>query len=94
MGRKRPRPRRIPASKSPYRCSPGLTRQGIANGKPAVELAQKVRVVEADVDFEGFMAYSGGAAHTKGLGARRKKSADDLAGVRETVALAQKAGLP
>ena len=45
------------------------------------------------MDFEGFMAYSGGASHTKTWQARRKKSADDLAGVRETVALARKAGL-
>ena len=40
------------------------------------------------------MAYSGGAVHTKTWEARRKKSADDLAGVRETVDLARKAGLP
>src|SRR5206468_774879 len=38
--------------------------------------------------------YSGNAAHTKGWEARRKKSSDDLAGVRETVASAHKAGLP
>jgi D-serine deaminase-like pyridoxal phosphate-dependent protein len=40
------------------------------------------------------MAYSGGAAHTKGWEARRKKSEEDLAGARETVALAKKSGLP
>jgi D-serine deaminase-like pyridoxal phosphate-dependent protein len=42
----------------------------------------------------GYMAYSGGASHTKGWEARRKKSANDLTGVNETVALARKAGLP
>ncbi len=71
----------------------GMTRQGIANGQPAVELAQKVAASKR-MSFEGFMAYSGGAAHTKTWEARRKKSAGDLAGVRETVDLARKSGLP
>jgi len=71
----------------------GLTRQGIANGKPALELAQKIHSSK-NMALEGFMAYSGGASHTKGFAARRKKSADDLSGVQETVALARKAGLP
>jgi len=44
--------------------------------------------------LEGFMAYSGGAAHTKTWEARRKRSSEDLAGVRETAALARKSGLP
>jgi D-serine deaminase-like pyridoxal phosphate-dependent protein len=70
----------------------GLTRQGIANGKPALELAQKV-AASKNVSFEGFMAYSGYASHTKGWAARRKKSAEDLSGVNETVALCKKAGL-
>ena len=71
----------------------GMTRQGIAAGAPAVELSKKA-VASKRMDFEGYMAYSGGAAHTKTWAARRKKSADDLAGVRETVDLARKAGLP
>jgi len=71
----------------------GLNRQGIENGQPAVDLAQKVAKSKR-MDFEGFMAYSGGASHTKTWTCRRKKTADDLAGVRETVALAKKAGLP
>jgi len=71
----------------------GMTRQGVANGQPAVELAQKVTASKR-LSFEGFMAYSGGAAHTKTWEERRKKSADDLAGVRETVELARKSGLP
>ncbi len=71
----------------------GMTRQGIANGPPAVELAQKVAASKR-MSCEGFMAYSGGAAHTKTWEARRKRSADDLAGVRETVELARKSGLP
>ena len=71
----------------------GMTRQGIENGRPAVELAQKV-ASSKHISFEGFMAYSGGAAHTKTWQARRKKSSDDLAGVRETTELARKAGLP
>jgi D-serine deaminase-like pyridoxal phosphate-dependent protein len=71
----------------------GMTRQGIANGQPAIELAQQVARSKR-MNFEGFMAYSGGASHTKTWEARRKKSAEDLAGVHETVALAQKVGLP
>lgn len=71
----------------------GLTRQGIANGQPAVDLAKKVLKTK-NVSFEGWMAYSGGASHTKGWEARRKKSIEDLSGVNETVALAKKAGLP
>ncbi|MFN7650211.1 MAG: alanine racemase [Acidobacteriota bacterium] len=71
----------------------GLTRQGIANGKPAVDLAQRVMAAK-NVSFEGWMAYSGGASHTKGWEARRRKSVEDLSGVNETVALAKKAGLP
>jgi D-serine deaminase-like pyridoxal phosphate-dependent protein len=71
----------------------GMNRQGIANGQPAVDLARRI-VSSKRMDFKGLMAYSGGAAHTKTWPARRKKSADDLAGVHETVALAAKLGLP
>lgn len=71
----------------------GLTRQGIANGQPAVELAQKV-LGNKNLSFEGYMAYSGGASHTHGWEARKKKSAMDLSGVQETVALSKKAGMP
>jgi len=71
----------------------GMNRQGIENGQPAVDLAQRVASAK-NIAFEGFMAYSGGAAHTKGWEARRKKSDGDLTGVRETVALAKKSGLP
>ncbi len=71
----------------------GMARQGIENGPAAVDLAQKVAASKR-MQFEGFMAYSGGAAHTHTWEARRKRSFDDLAGVRETVALARKSGLP
>src|SRR3954470_19590058 len=71
----------------------GMTRQGIANGAPAVELAQRIAGSKR-MSFEGFMASSGAAAHSKTWAGRRKKSSDDLAGVRETVDLARKAGLP
>lgn len=70
-----------------------MPRQGIESGKPALELAQRLDSSK-HVQFEGFMAYSGGAAHTKGFEARCKRSSDDLAGVRETVELSKKAGLP
>lgn len=71
----------------------GMTRQGIDGGQPALELAQKVSSSKR-MQFEGFMAYSGGAAHTKGFEARKKRSMDVLAGVRESRDLAKKAGLP
>ena len=71
----------------------GLTRQGIANGQPAVDLAKKI-AASKHIQLEGFMAYSGTASHTKGWAARRLQSANDLAGAQETVALARKAGLP
>jgi D-serine deaminase-like pyridoxal phosphate-dependent protein len=71
----------------------GMTRQGIAAGPPAIELAHKVAASKR-MELAGFMAYSGGAAHTKTWEARRRKSADDLAGIRETVELANRAGLP
>ena len=55
----------------------GLVRQGIENGRPAVELAQKI-AASKHMKLEGYMAYSGGASHTKGWENRRKKrSADD-----------------
>jgi D-serine deaminase-like pyridoxal phosphate-dependent protein len=71
----------------------GMARQGIDGGQPALELAQKVSSSKR-MQFEGFMAYSGGAAHTQGFDARRKKSMEVLAGVRESRDLAKKAGLP
>ena len=71
----------------------GLSRQGIENGQPAIELSQKI-ASSRHMRLEGYMAYSGGASHTKGWEARRKKSSDDLSGVKETVELARKAGLP
>ena len=71
----------------------GMKRQGIENGQPAIDLAQKL-VASNHTQFEGFMAYSGSASHTKGWAARRTKSGDDLAGVRESIELAKKAGLP
>ena len=70
----------------------GLTRQGIANGKPALELAQKI-ASSKNISFEGFMAYSGYASHTRTWEARRKKTELDLAGVNETIGLCKKAGL-
>ncbi len=71
----------------------GMARQGIDGGQPALELAQKVSSSKR-MQFEGFMAYSGGAAHTKGFEERRKKSMDVLAPVRESRDLAKMAGLP
>lgn len=71
----------------------GMARQGIAGGKPAVDLAKKISSSK-NLQFEGIMAYSGDAAHTKGFEARSKKSMEVLAGARESRELALKAGLP
>lgn len=71
----------------------GMARQGIDGGQPAVELAQKIDKSKR-LKFEGFMAYSGGAAHTKGFEPRRRKSMEVLAGARESRDLAKKSGLP
>jgi D-serine deaminase-like pyridoxal phosphate-dependent protein len=70
----------------------GLTRQGIENGQPAIELSQKIDSSK-HMKLEGYMAYSGGASHTKGWETRRQKSAKDLEGVKQTVEMARKAGL-
>jgi D-serine deaminase-like pyridoxal phosphate-dependent protein len=71
----------------------GMARQGIDAGQPALELAQKISSSKR-MQFEGFMAYSGAAAHVQGFEARKKKSMEVLAGVRESRDLAKKAGLP
>lgn len=71
----------------------GMARQGIAGGKPAVDLAQKIAASKR-MKLEGFMAYSGAAAHTQGFENRKKKSMDVLGDVRESKDLALKAGLP
>jgi D-serine deaminase-like pyridoxal phosphate-dependent protein len=41
----------------------------------------------------GIMGYSGGASHTHGWEARKKKSTDDVAAMLETVELCRKSGL-
>ncbi len=71
----------------------GLARQGMEAGKPAVDLAKRI-ASSKHMQFEGFMAYSGNAAHVKGFEARKKASMEVLAGVRESKALALEAGLP
>jgi D-serine deaminase-like pyridoxal phosphate-dependent protein len=70
-----------------------MPRQGIEAGQPALELAQKLNS-SPHFSFEGYMAYSGTAAHTNGFEARCKRSSNDLAGVRETIELSKKCGLP
>lgn len=71
----------------------GMQRQGIDGGQPALALAQKIASSKR-MQFEGFMAYSGAAAHTKGFANRRKASMDVLAGARESRELALTSGLP
>ncbi len=71
----------------------GMARQGIAGGQPALDLAQKIDTSK-HMHFEGFMAYSGNAAHTKGFDARKQKSSDVLADVRQSHEMAKKCGLP
>jgi 3-hydroxy-D-aspartate aldolase len=71
----------------------GGTRQGIDNGQPALELAQKIASSKR-MQFEGIMAYAGGAAHTRTFEKRREESARLMAAPRETVELCKKSGLP
>lgn len=71
----------------------GMARQGIDSGQPAVDLAKQIDSCK-NMKLEGFMAYSGAAAHTKGFENRKQKSMEVLAGVRESKDLALKAGLP
>ena len=70
-----------------------LARQGIENGQPALQLAQKI-ASSKHMQFQGVMAYAGVAAHTRGFEARRERSQKDMAGPRETVDLCKKSGLP
>ena len=70
----------------------GLTRHGIEAGAPALELAKKVDASK-NLKLIGLMGYSGNAAHTHGWAERKKKSAEDTAGLLETAAMARKAGL-
>ena len=71
----------------------GMARQGIDCGQPAIDLAKKIDSSK-HMRFEGFMAYSGAAAHTKGFDNRKAKSMEVLAGARESKDQALKAGLP
>jgi len=71
----------------------GLQRQGCLPGEPALRLAQKVDQSKR-MKLVGMMGYSGGASHTHGWEARKKKSTDDVSAMLETVALCRKSGLP
>jgi D-serine deaminase-like pyridoxal phosphate-dependent protein len=71
----------------------GLERQGCQPGEPALRLAQKVDQSK-HMKLTGIMGYSGGASHTHGWEARKKKSTDDVAAMIETAALCRKSGLP
>ena len=71
----------------------GLDRQGCPPGETALRLAQKVNQSK-QMKLAGIMGYSGGASHTHGWGARKKKSTDDVAAMLETVELCRKSGLP
>ncbi|HVP49291.1 MAG TPA: alanine racemase [Bryobacteraceae bacterium] len=71
----------------------GLDRQGCQPGESALRLAQRVDQSK-QMKLAGIMGYSGGASHTHGWEARKKKSTDDVAAMLETVALCRKSGLP
>jgi D-serine deaminase-like pyridoxal phosphate-dependent protein len=71
----------------------GMKRHGMEAGKPAIELAQKIAASKR-LRLEGCMGYSGTASHTHGFEDRSRRSAEDLSGLRETVELWRKAGLP
>jgi len=71
----------------------GLDRQGCPPGETALHLAQKVDQCK-HMKLAGIMGYSGGASHTHGWEARKKKSTDDVAAMLDTVDLCRKSGLP
>lgn len=71
----------------------GLTRQGAQPGDTALALAHKVAKCK-NLHLIGIMGYSGGASHTHGFEARKKRSADDIAGMLDTAQRAKKDGLP
>jgi D-serine deaminase-like pyridoxal phosphate-dependent protein len=71
----------------------GLTRHGIEEGTPALDLAKKVDRSK-NLKLVGMMGYAGAAAHTHGWSERMKRSREDTAGMLETVAAARAAGLP
>jgi D-serine deaminase-like pyridoxal phosphate-dependent protein len=71
----------------------GLERQGCPPGEAALRLAQKVDQSK-HMKLAGIMGYSGGASHTHGWEARKKKSTGDVAAMLETVELCRKSGLP
>jgi D-serine deaminase-like pyridoxal phosphate-dependent protein len=71
----------------------GMARHGMEPGQAGVDLAKKVHGSQ-HLKFAGFMGYAGGAAHTRGFEARRKKSQAAVAGLVETANMAKAAGLP
>ena len=71
----------------------GLDRQGCPPGETALHLAQKVDQCK-HMKLAGIRGYSGGASHTHGWEARKKKSTDDVAAMLDTVDLCRKSGLP
>lgn len=72
----------------------GLKRAGIEPGQKALALVQDILKNRKNLTFNGLMAYSGGASHTKGWEARKAKSMADIAGMLETAELCKKAGIP
>ena len=70
----------------------GLTRQGIQPGEPALKLAQKIDKSK-NLKLAGLMGYSGDASHTHGWEARRKRSMNDLAALKDSVEMCRKSGL-
>ncbi|MBZ5595941.1 MAG: alanine racemase [Acidobacteriia bacterium] len=70
----------------------GLNRQGCQPGETALRLAQKVDQSK-HMKLAGIMGYSGGASHTHGWEARKKRSTDDVAAMLDTVELCRKSGL-
>jgi D-serine deaminase-like pyridoxal phosphate-dependent protein len=71
----------------------GLDRQGCPPGETALGIAKKVDQSKY-MKLAGIMGYSGGASHTHGWEARKKKSTGDVAAMLDTVELCRKSGLP
>jgi len=67
-------------------------RTGIAAGQPALELAKLIDSLP-NVRFAGIQAYDGGASHTVGFEARRRRSEASMAAAVETRRQIERAGI-
>jgi 3-hydroxy-D-aspartate aldolase len=71
----------------------GANRCGVEPGEPALKIAQAIAAC-ANLRYAGLQAYQGGAQHLRKTEERRAAIDAAVAGVQQTLALIDKAGLP